>query len=58
MGDDFATDKHRSNPITHFDPTDPPGYLLFGVNDGIVPVQNVQAFHEHARSMGPEGDSG
>ena len=56
MGDDYATDRHRSNPVTHLDPSDPPGYVLAGVNDGIVPVGNVQAFHRHARSMGLDGD--
>ena len=53
---DYATDRHRSNPVTHLDPSDPPGYVLAGVNDGIVPVGNVQAFHRHARSMGLDGD--
>jgi hypothetical protein len=56
MGDQFATDQQRSNPITHFDPTDPPGYIIAGINDDIVPVQNVHAFHRHARSMGQDGD--
>ena len=56
MGDEYLTDKRRSNPITHFDPADPPGYLLFGVNDGIVPVRSVLAFHRHARSFGQDGD--
>lgn len=37
-------------------PPIPPGYRLFGVNDGIVPVENVLAFHRHARSMGRDGD--
>ena len=51
MGDQFASDRHRSNPITHFDPADPPGYLLFGVNDGIVPVENVRALMETIREF-------
>ena len=58
MGDDYASDRHRSNPINHFDPEDPPGYVIAGVNDGIVPVENVQAFHRHARSIGLNGDLG
>ena len=56
MGDHFATDRQRSNPLTHFDPADPPGYVIAGINDGIVPVQNARTFHRHARSMGQDGD--
>jgi len=44
MGDEWPAFKDRSNPINHYDGADPPGYLIYGVKDGLVPVANAVNF--------------
>jgi acetyl esterase/lipase len=49
MGNDWPAWKNLSNPINHYDSADPPGYLLYGVEDGLVPVVNARNFDGRAR---------
>lgn len=49
MGDEFAQDRDVSTLATHLDRNDPPGYIVHGVYDTVVPVASVQRFHDRLR---------
>ena len=52
MGDDWPAQKERSNPINYYDEADPPGYLLYGSRDVLVPVANAEAYRRRAKQLG------
>lgn len=49
MGAEFAQYREVSRLANHLDRDDPPGYIVHGVYDGIVPASSVQVFQDQLR---------